>query len=96
MGEKYKPENIHLTLVFVGEVDSGKLAALCRAADGIKGSDARAFDVIIEEIRYWKHNRIVYAATRQIPQNLMNLVRCFTGRFSVPGFQSSGELISRT
>jgi 2'-5' RNA ligase len=85
-GRKIEPENIHLTLVFVGEVDSGKLAALCRAADGIKGSDARAFDVVIEEIRYWKHNRIVYAATRQIPQNLMNLASALQDALSVAGF----------
>ena len=85
-GRKIKPENIHLTLVFVGEVDSGKLAALCRAADRIKSSGTRAFDVVIEEIRYWKHNRIVYAATRQIPQELMNLVSALQDGLSAAGF----------
>ena len=85
-GRKIKPENIHVTLVFVGEVDSGKLAALCRAADGIKGSGARAFDVVIEEIRYWKHNRIAYAAIRRIPQELMDLVDALQDALAAVGF----------
>ena len=85
-GRKIKPENIHVTLVFVGEVDSGKLAALCRAADGIKGSGARAFDVVIEEIRYWKHNRIAYAAIRRIPQKLMDLVDALQNALAAAGF----------
>ena len=85
-GRKIQPENIHLTLVFVGEVDSGKLAALCRAADGIKSSGPRAFDVVIEEIHYWKHNRIVNAAISKIPQKLMNLASDLQDALSVAGF----------
>ncbi len=85
-GRRIEPENIHLTLVFVGEVDSGKLAALCRVADGIKGPGACAFDVVIEEILYWKHNRIVCAALRQIPLKLMNLASALQDALSAAGF----------
>lgn len=85
-GRRIEPENIHLTLVFVGEVDSGKLAALCRVADGIKGPGACTFDVVIEEILYWKHNRIVCAVTRKIPLELMSLVSALQDALSAAGF----------
>ena len=70
----------------MGEVDRGKLVALCRAADGIKGLSTRAFDVVIEEIRYWKHNRIAYATIRKIPQELMGLVNGLQDALTAAGF----------
>lgn len=70
----------------MGEVDSGKLVALCGTVEGIKGSGAHAFDVVIEEVRYWKHNRIAYAAIRRIPQELMDLVDALQDVLAVAGF----------
>lgn len=85
-GRKTKAENIHLTLVFVGEVDTSKLEALCRVASEVSGSRARAFDLVVEQIRYWKHNNIVYAATDRIPQELMDLVTALRDTLSAAGF----------
>lgn len=85
-GRKTKAENIHLTLVFVGEVDASKLGALCRVADEIKDSSACAFDFALEKIRHWKRNRIVYASTVEIPQGLINLVSTLTDALSAAGF----------
>jgi RNA 2',3'-cyclic 3'-phosphodiesterase len=85
-GRKTEPENIHLTLVFVGQVDLGKLEVLYQAVNGMRGPTTRAFDIIIEEIRYWKHNRIVYAATRGIPQELVDLVSALQDVLSASGF----------
>ena len=79
-------ENIHLTLVFLGEVESSKLEALCLAVDGIKSFHSRVFDMVIEEIRYWKHNRIVYAATRNVPQELTDLVNAIQNVLFDAGF----------
>lgn len=84
-GRKTQPENLHLTLVFLGEIDAGKLDALCLAADGAK-SRARAFDVVIEEIRYWKHNGIAYAAIGKIPRELGELVNALHDALSAAGF----------
>ena len=85
-GRKTKTENIHLTLVFVGEVNPGKLEALCRIADRVKGSGARAFDLVVERIGYWKHNNIVYAAIADIPQELTDLVAALQDALSAAGF----------
>lgn len=85
-GRKTKAENIHLTLVFLGNVDSARVEVLCRVADGIRGFEARAFDFAIEEIHYWKHNRVIYAAPRNIPAELTDLVCVLKARLSAAGF----------
>lgn len=85
-GRKTKAENIHLTLVFIGEVDSSKMEALCKVADEIRESGARAFDFAIEEIRYWKHNHIVYLAPRDVPAELIDLVNGLRNGLSTAGF----------
>ena len=72
--------------MFLGEVESSKLEALCLAVNGIKSFHSRAFDMVIEEIRYWKHNRIVYAATRNVPQELTDLVNAIQNVLFDAGF----------
>ncbi|ARO88718.1 RNA 2',3'-cyclic phosphodiesterase [Nitrosospira lacus] len=85
-GRKTKTENIHLTLVFVGEVGASKLDALYRVADEIKDSGMSAFDFVVEKIRYWKRNRIVYATTGGIPPELTGLVSTLECALSTAGF----------
>lgn len=85
-GRKTKAENIHLTLVFVGEVDASKLEEIRLAVDGIKDSGARAFDFVVEKICYWKRNRIAYAAADGIPRELMDLVSALENALSTAGF----------
>ena len=85
-GREMKAENIHLTLVFVGEIEPDRLEALQMVADGIRGSGVRAFDFAVEEIRYWKHKRIVYAAPLSVPQELLDLVDALSGGLAAAGF----------
>jgi len=85
-GRKTKTENIHLTLVFVGEVNASQMAALYRTADEIKDSGMRAFHLPIERIRMWKRKNIVYAEISEIPQPLIDLVEALQSRLSSAGF----------
>ena len=57
---------------------------------------ARAFDFAIEEIRYWKHNHIVYCAPVSVPQELVNLVNALSEASLPPGFHWSSELMRLT
>ena len=85
-GRKTKAENIHLTLVFVGEVSASQVDALCRAADEIEGHGVKAFDLAIERICVWKRKNIVYAEISEIPQPLIDLVEALQSRLSLAGF----------
>jgi len=85
-GRTTKLQNIHLTLVFLGDVDAGRLPALSQVADGIRNSGTSAFDFTIEEIGYWKRNHIVYLAPREVPAELIQLVSILEDGVSNSGF----------
>lgn len=85
-GRTTKLQNIHLTLVFLGDIDAGKVPALSQVADGIRDSGTSAFDFTIEEIGYWKHNHIVYLAPREVPAELTHLVSSLEDGVSNAGF----------
>lgn len=85
-GREIKAENIHLTLAFVGEIEPSRVEALRMVADGTRDAGARAFDFTVEEVRYWKHNHIVYAAPISAPQELLDLVNALSERLAAAGF----------
>jgi 2'-5' RNA ligase len=85
-GRRIRAENIHLTLVFVGSVDNSGLEALHSAAEGIVKTGKRPFELVIQEIGYWKHSRIAYAAPREIPSALKELVSLLGKTIKSVGF----------
>ena len=85
-GRKTKVENIHLTLVFMGEVDSSEVETLSRVAREVENCGIKAFDLVVEKIRYWKHNNIVYGELATVPQALMELTTALQNGLSAAGF----------
>ncbi len=71
MGRAMRPGNLHVTLVFLGNVEASRLEALQLAASEIEAS---RFDLCLDEVRYWQHNRIWHAAPREVPEALEDLV----------------------
>ena len=63
-------ETIHLTLAFLGEVAAERLPAAIEAARRVKGA---THTLPIEQARYWKHNRIVWAGPNETPAPLAAL-----------------------
>ena len=59
---------IHLTLAFLGNADAGRASA---AAASVRG---RAFELAVDQARFWKHNRIVWAGPAEMPDRLAALV----------------------
>jgi RNA 2',3'-cyclic 3'-phosphodiesterase len=64
-------DQLHNTLVFLGNVEFGHLEALQLAAQEVSGA---AFQLNFDTARYWGHNHIVYAAPATVPKNLTQLV----------------------
>ena len=85
-GRKARVENIHLTLVFLGEVSVDRLDALCQIANEVRDAGVQAFDFAVEEVHYWKHNRIAYAGTTKVPQGLLGLVSALQSALFAGGF----------
>jgi 2'-5' RNA ligase len=70
-GRPMRRETLHATLAFIGEVDSAKLGTLQLAAREVATED---FMLCFDEVRYWGHNHIIYAAPSHSPQKLAQLV----------------------
>lgn len=64
-------EKLHNTLVFLGDVEFGRLEALQLAAQEVSGA---AFQLNFDTARYWGHNHLVYAAPATVPKKLTQLV----------------------
>lgn len=83
-GRGTRAETIHLTLVFLGEVEAKRLDALHTAAAAING---RRFCIELDRLGHWKHNRIAWAAPRQCPIELTSLVDALRDGLSGEGFR---------
>lgn len=70
-GKKTRRESIHLTLVFVGETREDDLGRLKKAAGRVSAS---AFEIVLDKLGYWKHNKIAWAGCMQVRTPLIELV----------------------
>lgn len=70
-GRAVAAENIHLTLVFLGNLPRERLAALEILGPTVRG---RRFDLTVDRLEYWRHNRILWAGTSACPEALQALV----------------------
>lgn len=75
-GRVTRRENLHLTLVFMGNMEVGRLAELRSVAGGITRD---AFEFTLGKFGYWGHNRIVWAAPHAVPAPLHGLVAALDG-----------------
>jgi 2'-5' RNA ligase len=70
-GRMMQPENVHLTLAFLGSTDAALLPSIVAAASRVA---PRRFTLHIDEPGYWQHNQIAWAGVREAPLALDALV----------------------
>ena len=75
--------NIHLTLVFLGDVARDRLPRLDAVAAAIS---APPFDLSVNRVEYWRHNRIVWAGVERCPDALQSLVAHLEQALVAEGF----------
>lgn len=64
-------ENLHITLVFLGDINTRQFRQLSQLAGLVAG---RAFPLQLNSIGYWPKQEVSFLAPRQVPQPLDNLV----------------------
>ena len=70
-GRITRPENLHVTLAFLGGVEDARVAEIERTADT---AGLRACTLILDRAGYWKHNRIAWAGASVVPPEVEALV----------------------
>lgn len=70
-GRPQQPADLHMTLVFLGQVSEGQLHCIHETADAIQGGP---FDLQLQGTGYWPRPRILWAGVKQPPAPLSQLV----------------------
>ena len=82
------PANIHLTLAFLGDVAPGRAKRLAECARMAGGA---AHALALDEARYWKHNRVVWAGPRVIPPALAGIARALNRELVAADFPTEAR-----
>lgn len=82
-GRQTRRENLHMTLAFVGDVAAERLEQLIAVGNRV---GAEAFMLSVDRLGGWRHNRIVWAGSREIPERLAGLVLRLNAGLAASGF----------
>lgn len=82
------PANIHLTLAFLGDVTPGRAKRLAECA---RRAGGEAHSIALEEARYWKHNRVVWAGPRAIPPALASIAEALNRELIAADFPTEAR-----
>ncbi|MDD2759025.1 MAG: RNA 2',3'-cyclic phosphodiesterase [Methylomonas sp.] len=74
-GRPVSPNNLHLTLVFLGNVDQERLIAMTKAAADI---DAQPITLVFDHLLYWKRPAVVCLGVESIAPTVSLLVSQLT------------------
>ncbi len=82
-GRLTRTPSIHLTLLFVGDVEEGRLDALRDAASTVT---VEPFTMLLDRAACWRHHRIAWVGPSNPPQALEGLAMCLRTRTAEAGF----------
>ena len=83
-GRCVQPENLHLTLAFIGQIDRSIVPVLCQIGPAIH---CTAFDLLLDRLHYWKKGNIISAGISQPCPELVVLVQDLRNQFSAVGIR---------
>lgn len=77
-------ENIHLTLAFLGTTDAAQLPAIVECARAVHFAPLA---LKLDQVGYWKHNRIIWCGPEEEPQALTALVAALRTALDAAGIR---------
>ncbi|MES9878611.1 MAG: RNA 2',3'-cyclic phosphodiesterase [Candidatus Sedimenticola sp. PURPLELP] len=83
-GRELHPDDLHITLAFLGMVETDRYDCVIEAADRVSGAP---FTLTLDHIDYWKRPKILWCGPRDTPSGLSQLVQNLQERLSVCGFE---------
>ena len=83
-GRTMRQENLHLTLAFLGDTEAALVPALISLAGGVR---FLPFQLPLDRVGYWKHNRIIWCGAGDEPEELAALVEDLRARLAGAGIR---------
>ncbi len=82
-GRRMRADTLHITLAFIGSTPVDQLESLAACADTVKTD---AFELILDQAGYWRHNRIGWFGAREAPPQHLELVGALNTALQNAGF----------
>ncbi len=82
-GRRMRADTLHLTLAFLGNTPADRMDTLDACVGTIRPA---AFDLILDQTGYWRHNRIGWLGVSQTPSAHLELVGALTAVLQGAGF----------
>jgi 2'-5' RNA ligase len=86
-GRPTRPENLHVTLAFLGSVEEARVAEVELAAGEVS---PRAVSLVLDQPGYWKRKRIAWAGASIVPAELEVLAADLRGALMRAGVGFDG------
>lgn len=83
-GRCVRSENLHLTLAFIGQVDSGIVPVLRQAGSAVHRT---SFNLLLDKLHYWGKDGIISAGISQPCSELAALAQDLREQFSAAGIR---------
>jgi 2'-5' RNA ligase len=78
-----RADTLHITLAFLGSTPAAQLDALFACADAVQTD---AFELILDQAGYWRHNRIGWLGASQTPPQHFELVGALNAALQAAGY----------
>jgi 2'-5' RNA ligase len=82
-GRRMRADTLHITLAFLGSTPVDRLDTLVACADTVRTD---AFDLILDQAGYWRHNRIGWLGASETPPQHVELVSALNVALQAAGF----------
>jgi 2'-5' RNA ligase len=83
-GRPVHAEDVHVTLIFLGDVELSRLPCVLGAAAGVRGT---AFELLVDRQGYWPRPRVAWCAPTAVPDALVALVQALSRALAGCGFE---------
>jgi len=82
-GRRMRADTLHITLAFLGSTPVSQLEFLFACAEAVQTD---AFELVLEQAGYWRHNRIGWLGARQTPPQHVELVGALNAALQAAGY----------